>query len=59
MNKDREYATSGEVAKLYGVTTQTVRRWAAAGKIAVIYTPNGQSRYPKPITIEPSNRKTA
>ncbi len=37
--------TSGEVAGLFGVDRKTVTRWAAAGKLTVIWTAGGHRRY--------------
>jgi excisionase family DNA binding protein len=37
--------TPGEVAALFGVTPQTVARWARDGKLTVIRTPGGHHRY--------------
>ncbi len=35
----------GEVARLLGVTVETVRRWDRAGRITSIRTPGGQRRF--------------
>lgn len=35
----------GEVAKLLGVTVQTVRRWDKDGRLAAVRTPAGHRRY--------------
>ena len=40
-----EMMTPSEVAKLFGVTVQTVADWADAGTLACIRTPGGQRRY--------------
>lgn len=40
-----EYASPSIAAKVYGVTTPTLRRWAKTGKIGFILTPGGQYRY--------------
>lgn len=50
------YASSTNAAKYYGVTSQTVRRWGKAGKLACFVTPGGQYRYaligrPEPVAI--------
>lgn len=37
--------TSGQVARLFGVATETVIRWADEGKLAHFRTPGGQRRY--------------
>jgi len=35
----------GEVAKMFGVHTKTVRRWVDSGHLKVIRLPGGQFRY--------------
>jgi excisionase family DNA binding protein len=40
-----------EVAAMFGVHPRTVKRWADAGKLPVITTPGGQSRY-RPSDVE-------
>jgi excisionase family DNA binding protein len=35
----------GEVAKLFGVTVKTVRRWDQPGGLQAVRTPGGQRRY--------------
>lgn len=35
----------GEVARLFGVTVATVRRWEREGKISAQRTPGGQRRF--------------
>lgn len=35
----------GEVARLFGVTVATVRRWEREGKISAERTPGGQRRF--------------
>lgn len=37
--------TPAEVAAMWNVNAETVRRWAVAGKLTVILTPGGQRRY--------------
>jgi len=37
--------TPGEVAAMFRVTTETVRRWSKTGKLTVIRTPGGRPRY--------------
>jgi excisionase family DNA binding protein len=34
-----------EVARMFGVTSQAVSKWAKAGKLTEIRTPGGQYRY--------------
>jgi excisionase family DNA binding protein len=40
-----ELMMPGEAARLFGVTPNTVARWADAGKIRQIKTPGGYRRY--------------
>ena len=35
----------GEVARIFGVTVATVRRWEREGKIDAVRTPGGQRRF--------------
>jgi excisionase family DNA binding protein len=37
--------TPNEVAGLLGVTPETIRGWAERGKLTVVLTPGGQTRY--------------
>lgn len=37
----------GEASQLFGVTTKTLARWAASGRIRSIKTPGGHRRYIK------------
>jgi excisionase family DNA binding protein len=37
--------TPSEVAKTFGVSPQTVGRWARAGKVDFVRTPGGHRRY--------------
>jgi len=39
--------TTGEVAKIFGVSYVTVKKWAYSGKIKYIRTPGGKYRYPE------------
>ena len=39
-----------EVARMFGVTPQTVKRWRQTGKITFYMTPGGQSRFPRDTT---------
>jgi putative resolvase len=39
--------TTGEVAKVFGVSYVAVKKWAYAGKIKYIKTPGGKYRYPE------------
>lgn len=40
-----ELLTSGEVARLFGVSRRTVARWADEGKLTVIRTLGGHRRF--------------
>jgi excisionase family DNA binding protein len=42
---DREFLSRGEVARLFGVSTSTVTRWARAGLVAAVRTPGGHYRF--------------
>jgi len=39
--------STGEVAKIFGVSYTTVKKWAYSGKIKFIKTPGGRYRYPE------------
>ena len=39
--------TTGEVAKIFGVSYVAVKKWAYSGKIRFIKTPGGKYRYPE------------
>lgn len=39
--------TTGEVAKLLGMSRETVRLWCKTGKLKAIRTPGGQYRIPR------------
>ncbi len=43
---DRPYLSRSEVARLFGVSTSSVTRWARAGLIKAIRTPGGHYRFP-------------
>jgi excisionase family DNA binding protein len=43
--------TSGDVQRLFGVTKNTVRRWARDGRLAAIRTPGGAYRF-DPVAVE-------
>lgn len=45
MSIEPEYLTPSETARIFGVSTKTVNRWAKAGKIAYIRTVGGHMRY--------------
>jgi excisionase family DNA binding protein len=40
-----EYLAIGEAAALIGVSVDTLRRWAAAGRIKAVRTPTRQRRF--------------
>ncbi len=40
-----EYLTSGEAARLLGVSPRTISRWADEGRIACIVTAGGHRRF--------------
>jgi putative resolvase len=42
-----KFYTSGEVARIFGVSYVAVKKWAYAGKIKYIKTPGGKYRYPE------------
>lgn len=42
---DERPLTSGQVAKLFNVTVETVAAWADKGKLECFYTPGGQRRF--------------
>ena len=42
--KHETYMTPDEVASLFGVTSKTVTRWAATGRIEAVKTPGGHYR---------------
>lgn len=44
--KEKDYLTSGEVAKALGVSVKTVQRWDKAGLITVVRTVHNQRRIP-------------
>ncbi|MGC8936300.1 MAG: helix-turn-helix domain-containing protein, partial [Candidatus Methanomethylicaceae archaeon] len=39
--------TTGEVARIFGVSYVAVKKWAYSGKIKYIKTPGGKYRYPE------------
>jgi putative resolvase len=39
--------TTGELAKIFGVSYVAVKKWAYSGKIKYIKTPGGKYRYPE------------
>lgn len=43
---DKKFLTTGEVARLLGVTPLTVWRWCKSGKMKAIRTAGGQYRIP-------------
>ena len=45
--KEKEFLTLNEVAKLFGVSSKTISRWADAGKLGSIRTLGGHRRIQK------------
>lgn len=45
MPKSEELLWIGEAAGLLGVSTETIRNWTNAGKLAAVVTPGGHRRY--------------
>lgn len=46
---DDEYLTTGEVARLLGVSPRTVARWASEGRIAYVVTLGGHRRFARSV----------
>jgi excisionase family DNA binding protein len=44
--REESWLTRAEVAKLFGVSTSTVTRWARQRRLTVIRTPGGHYRFP-------------
>ena len=42
----KHFYTTGEVAKMFGVTRQTVLNWCERGRLSSVVTPGGQRRIP-------------
>lgn len=47
MPKNADLLWIGEAAELLGVSTETIRNWTSAGKLAAVVTPGGHRRYRK------------
>ena len=45
MNTSRRYVSAGKAAAIIGVSDESLRRWAEAGKIEFVQTPGGHFRY--------------
>ena len=45
VSPDRAYLTSGQVARILGVSPKTVYRWATAGRIPCAVTLGGHRRF--------------
>lgn len=43
----RKFLNSGDVAKLFDVTPETVRQWEKAGKLVAFRSPGGRRRFPR------------
>jgi excisionase family DNA binding protein len=54
--EDATALSPGEVARLFGVTTKTVTRWAKAGKIESFRTLGGHRRFPQAAVDEAMRR---
>jgi excisionase family DNA binding protein len=50
------YLTRREVARLFGVSTSTVTRWAQRGLIKAVRTPGGHYRFPADETRRAARR---
>lgn len=50
--RDDRYLTRAEVARLFGVSTSTVTRWARKRLLKVVRTPGGHYRFPARETLE-------
>jgi excisionase family DNA binding protein len=49
-NGNHDYYTTGEVARILGISPKTVARWAKEGKLPHLVTLGGHRRFPaKPI----------
>jgi len=51
-----EMISTGEAARMLGVSSETVRRWIKRGHIHATQMPSGQSRINKQSIIEMQNR---
>jgi len=51
-----EMITTGEAARMLGVSSETVRRWIRRGYIHASQTPSGQARINKQAITELQNR---
>lgn len=43
----RKFLTSGDVARLFEVTPETVRQWEKTGKLRAFRSPGGRRRFPR------------
>jgi excisionase family DNA binding protein len=43
-----ELLTPSEAAAMFGVSTKTLGRWRAQGRISFLRTPGGETRYSRP-----------
>lgn len=46
--------TTGEAAAKFGVTTKTILRWVAKGKLAAVSLPSGRVRIPEDAIVTPA-----
>ena len=44
---EQAYLTRSKLAELFGVSPNTVTRWAREGRLPAILTPGGHRRYPR------------
>lgn len=52
MLPDKPVLTSGEVAKAFAVSSETVRRWAEENKLRGFLTPSGAWRFQREVVAE-------
>lgn len=51
-----ESITTGEAARMLGVSSETVRRWIKSGYLPAMFLPSGQARINKQSITELQNR---
>lgn len=49
-----EYLSTGEVAKVWGVTAETVRSWIKTGRLDAIVTPSGRFLVHRDAAVRPT-----
>jgi excisionase family DNA binding protein len=52
IERSSDVLSSGEVARMYGVNSKTVTRWAKEGRIKHFVTPGGHFRFHREDVIE-------